>query len=73
MAAGLIAGAALVDYGTSRGDLLLMGSLTGLGLVGVQLLVLARPGFRARPEPARRGVGSYCTLGAGLRAGRWTW
>jgi hypothetical protein len=43
MAAGLTAGAALVDYGISRGDLLLIGALTGLGLVGVQVLVLARP------------------------------
>src|SRR5687768_434626 len=32
MAAGLTAGAALLDYGISRGDLLLMGAVTGLGV-----------------------------------------
>jgi hypothetical protein len=29
MAAGLTAGAALVDYGIGRGDLVLMGAVTG--------------------------------------------
>src|SRR4030095_10265054 len=42
MAAGLTAGAALVDYGISRGDLLLMGAITGLGVGALQALVLAR-------------------------------
>lgn len=42
MAAGLAAGAALVDYGISRGDLLLMGAITGLGVGALQALVLAR-------------------------------
>jgi len=44
MAAGLTAGAALVDYGISRGDLALMGAVTGLGVAGLQafLLPLAR-------------------------------
>jgi hypothetical protein len=42
MAAGLTVGAALVDYGISRGDLLLMGAVTGLGVGGLQALVLAR-------------------------------
>jgi len=42
MAAGLTAGAALVDYGISRADLLLMGAITGLGVGGLQALVLAR-------------------------------
>jgi hypothetical protein len=42
MAAGLTAGAALVDYGISRGDLLLMGAVTGLGVGALQALVLAR-------------------------------
>jgi hypothetical protein len=41
-AAGLTAGAALVDYGVSRGDLLLMGAVTGLGVGGLQALLLAR-------------------------------
>ncbi|HEX5906232.1 MAG TPA: hypothetical protein VFY56_04375, partial [Propionibacteriaceae bacterium] len=44
MAAGLTAGAALVDYGISRGDLLLMGAITGLGVGALQALALARSG-----------------------------
>jgi hypothetical protein len=43
MAVGLIAGAALVDYGISRGDLALMGAITGLGVGGLQALLLAPP------------------------------
>ena len=42
MAAGLAAGAALVDYGIGRGDLALMGAITGLGVGGLQALLLAR-------------------------------
>jgi hypothetical protein len=42
MAAGLAAGAALVDYGIDRGDLLLMGAVTGVGVGVLQALVLAR-------------------------------
>jgi hypothetical protein len=42
MAAGLIAGAALVDYGTSRGDIMLVGAITGLGVGALQALVLAK-------------------------------
>jgi hypothetical protein len=42
MAVGLTAGAALVDYGISRGDLMLMGAVTGLGVGALQALVLAR-------------------------------
>jgi hypothetical protein len=42
MAAGLTAGAALVGYGISRGDLLLMGAVTGLGVGVLQALVLSR-------------------------------
>ena len=34
MAVGLAAGAALVDYGIGRGDLALMGAITGLGVGG---------------------------------------
>jgi hypothetical protein len=45
MAAGLAVGAALVDYGISRGDLLLMGAVTGLGVGVLQALVLARHGI----------------------------
>jgi hypothetical protein len=41
-AVGLTIGTALVDYGTSRGDLLLMGAVTGCGLGGLQAVVLAR-------------------------------
>ena len=42
MAVGLAGGAALVDYGINRGDLLLMGAVTGLGVGVLQALVLAR-------------------------------
>jgi hypothetical protein len=42
MAVGLTAGAALADYGISRGDLALMGAVTGAGVGGLQALVLAR-------------------------------
>ena len=45
MAGGLTAGAALVDYGISRGDLLVMGAITGLGVGALQALVLARSGI----------------------------
>jgi hypothetical protein len=42
MAVGLAAGAAIVDYGISRGDILLMGAVTGAVVGGLQALVLAR-------------------------------
>jgi hypothetical protein len=42
MAVGLAAGAALVDYGISRGDVVLIGALTGLGVGVLQALVFAR-------------------------------
>jgi hypothetical protein len=42
MATGLTAGAALVDYGSSRGDLALMGAITGLGVGGLQAFLLHR-------------------------------
>jgi MFS family permease len=42
MAAGLTAGAALVDYGISRVDLLIMGAVTGVGVGVLQAVVLAR-------------------------------
>jgi hypothetical protein len=42
MAAGLVAGAALVDYGIARGDLALMGAVTGVGVGVLQALVLAQ-------------------------------
>jgi hypothetical protein len=45
MAAGLTAGAALIDYGISRGDLLLMGAITGLGIGALQALALDRSGI----------------------------
>ena len=46
MAVGLALGAALVDYGVSRADLVLMGAVTGLGVGALQALVLARQGIR---------------------------
>jgi hypothetical protein len=62
MAAGLTAGAALVHYGISRGDLMLMGAVTGLAVGGLQ-------GVPARPTrlgcalvDARESAG----LGTGL-------
>lgn len=42
MAVGLVAGAALVDYGIDRGDLVLMGAVNGLAVGVMQALVLAR-------------------------------
>jgi len=42
MALGLAVGAALVDYGINRGDLALMGAVTGIGVGVMQALVLAR-------------------------------
>ena len=45
MAVGLAVGAALVDYGISRGDLMLMGLVTGLGVGALQALVLTRQGI----------------------------
>jgi len=42
MGVGLVAGAALVDYGIGRGDLALMGAVTGLAVGTMQALVLAR-------------------------------
>jgi hypothetical protein len=42
MAVGLAAGAALVDYGIDRGDIVLMGAVTGAGVGVLQALVLAR-------------------------------
>jgi hypothetical protein len=42
MAVGLAAGAALVDYGSSRGDVVLMGAVTGLAVGALQAAVLAR-------------------------------
>ena len=41
MAVGLVAGAALVDYGIGRGDVVLMGAVTGVGVGVLQALVLA--------------------------------
>jgi len=42
MAVGLVAGAALVDYGIGRGDLALMGAVNGVAVGVMQALVLAR-------------------------------
>jgi hypothetical protein len=46
MAVGLTAGAALVDYGISRGDVVVIGAVTGLGVGVLQALVLARHRIR---------------------------
>jgi hypothetical protein len=42
MAVGLTAGAALVDYGIDRTDVVLIGAATGVGVGVLQALVLAR-------------------------------
>ena len=42
MAVGLVAGAAVVDYGVDRGDLALMGAVNGLAVGVMQALVFAR-------------------------------
>jgi hypothetical protein len=42
MAVGLSAGAALVDYGIERGDIVLKGAVTGVAVGLLQALVLAR-------------------------------
>jgi hypothetical protein len=45
MAVGLAAGSAFVDYGIGRGDVVLMGAVTGIGVGVLQALVLARHGI----------------------------
>jgi hypothetical protein len=45
MAAGLTLGAALVDYGIGRVDLMLMGAVTGAAVGVLQAVVLARQGI----------------------------
>jgi hypothetical protein len=47
MAAGLTAGAAFVNYGITRGDLALMGAVTGLAVGGLQAFLLAQRGSGA--------------------------
>jgi hypothetical protein len=42
MAVGLVGGAAMVDYSIDRGDLALMGAVTGVAVGVLQALVLAR-------------------------------
>jgi hypothetical protein len=45
MSVGLAIGAALVHYGIDRGELMLMGAITGLVVGALQAVVLARQGF----------------------------
>ena len=45
MAAGLAVGAAVVDYGIDRADLMVMGAITGVGVGAMQSAVLARQGI----------------------------
>ena len=45
MSVGLAIGAALADYGIDRGELMLMGAITGLAVGILQALVLARQGL----------------------------
>jgi hypothetical protein len=46
MAIGLVIGAALVGYGTGRGDLVLMGAVNGAAVGTMQALVLAQHRIR---------------------------
>jgi hypothetical protein len=48
MGVGLAIGAAIVDYGVDRGDLMLMGAVTGLAVGGFQAFVLAQRGRAGR-------------------------
>ena len=48
MAVGLAAGAALVDYGTGRGDVVVLGAVTGVGVGVAQALVLCNAGSLVR-------------------------
>ncbi len=66
MALGLAAGAALADYGIDRGDVLLIGAATGVGVGVAQALVLARrriPGafWWAVANPAGWAIGWLVT------------
>lgn len=66
MGLGLAAGAALVDYGIDRVDLLLMGAVTGVGVGVLQALVLARhriPGafWWALVNPPAWAIGWFVT------------
>jgi len=45
MGVGLAIGAAIVGYGIDRGDLMLMGAVTGLAVGGLQAVVLAQRGI----------------------------
>ena len=61
MTIGLTAGAALVDYGISRGDLALMGAVTGLAVAGLQAVEFARHGSgrgHSGGSPGTRGFGA---------------
>lgn len=51
MAVGLVAGAALVDYGIDRGDVALMGAVNGAAVGVMQALVLAS--MSGSPSAAR--------------------
>lgn len=66
MAAGLTVGAATVDHRMTRGDLALMGAVTGVGIGALQALILVLAGQRTsaaslwagRTRPPLRSVGS---------------
>ncbi|MDF2749267.1 MAG: hypothetical protein K0T00_442 [Gaiellaceae bacterium] len=45
MSIGLAVGAAVVDYGVDRADLMLMGAITGLAVGVLQAILLARQGY----------------------------
>jgi len=69
MGVGLLIGAVVVDYGTSLGELALMGFLTGIVLGVAQAFALPREA-RRRWLWAARGSRCACTSGAPACASR---
>lgn len=73
MGIGLLAGAAAVGYGTSTGELALMGAITGLPLGAAQAFLLrgriARPWAWAAAMPLLWALGWTITAAAGIAVG----
>jgi hypothetical protein len=69
-AVGLAAGAALVGYGTSPGELAAQGAVTGLAIGGLQAIVLGRHGagwrWWALAAPPLWALGWVVTWAAGI-------
>jgi hypothetical protein len=67
LALGVAAGAAVVDYGIDRGDVVLMGAVTGVGVGVAQALVLARDRIRGAYGPSGRPEYATSTAKASWR------